>query len=232
MLNSIFWKSLLILSLLFVTFSTNVFAATNQELYVEDAFVTCWANEFEITFSNEISEESIELDGSLFRIESIDSPEDSYEVIEKSIDSFEKKVMILTLNRDFVNWERYKVTVLKIVDIYWQNIVNWVDSEAEFSYLGLDDRCMEDNWLNSANEVDENVENVENVENIDNNNVDVDVEGDLWGVSLNAWDVENQVLVVAEDNSKLPVTWPEHILLLILALIFWGWLFIYKYRKI
>jgi hypothetical protein len=141
--------------------------------------------------------------------------------------------MILTLNRDFVVWERYKVTVLKVQDIYWQNIISWVDSEAEFDAIYF---SPESNEVDTTNDYDNDTNSNIEANNEDNeNNDDENIEPDLWWVwwvSLNSWDVENQVLVVAEDNSKLPTTWPEHILILVIALIIGWWLFIYKYRKI
>jgi hypothetical protein len=54
----------------------------------------------------------------------------------------------------------------------------------------------------------------------------------LWWIQLNAWDVENQVDSLAKDNTKLPTTWPEHIILLIWALIIGCFLFIYRYKNI
>ena len=46
-----------------------------------------------------------------------------------------------------------------------------------------------------------------------------------------AEDIENSALFVAWNNSNLPKTWPEHILMLILSIILWVLIFIFKYKK-
>jgi hypothetical protein len=137
----------------------------------------------------------------------------------------------LVLDKDLVNENEYKVIVLKIEDIYWQNIKYWVDSEAIFYYYYTEETPKEvevepETDLNSASEVEEN-NDIEEIVPLE----EQEVKSSIWGTNLNSWDVENQVTVVAKDNTKLPTTWPEHILLLILAIIIWGLVFVYNYRK-
>ena len=43
--------------------------------------------------------------------------------------------------------------------------------------------------------------------------------------------IENQIDVVANNNDKLPTAWPEHILLLIVALMLWGGVFLYNFKR-
>lgn len=244
MLNSILLKKLLSVLTLFCIFWLNVFAA-EDELYVERAY-SVWANEVAIVFSNEISDISLNPEEALFRIDSVKYPEDIYSVSSIEIDEEEKNIVFLTIDKNFIIWEEYTIVVLKIQDIYWQNIKYWIDSEAVFYY----------SWETSSND-EINTNNITEIENTipedvgqsSNTNVspsdvptsttttvdpvtDYNEEVNLWWIQLNAWDVENQVDSLAKDNTKLPTTWPEHIILLIWALIIGCFLFIYRYKNI
>jgi hypothetical protein len=55
----------------------------------------------------------------------------------------------------------------------------------------------------------------------------------MWNAWANveAWTIENTTLWLADSNTKLPKTWAEHILMLILATILWALIFVFKYKK-
>jgi hypothetical protein len=144
-------------------------------------------------------------------------------------------------------WEEYKIIVLKIQDVLWQIILNWMNSEAYFTHTGetTSSNPFVDNsvvwwWQEEGNTDDEFLDKlIELTNSIPENPVVVDTstpeenpEAGLWWVALNAWDIENQVDVLAKDNTKLPTTWAEHIILLIWALLIWCLLFVYRYKNI
>lgn len=251
MFNSIVKKTTPIMVLILALFSQACWAAEAQELYVEEAYPT-WVNKMEVIFSNQISEVSLGEDWSLFRIESVSNPDDYYDVLKKELDEYDKTVMILTLSRDFADWEEYRLVVLKVEDIYGQSIKYWVDSEATFVYRYNNAWWSSEEtdwWMNSAGEEPTKTGSTTNWEKpkedenktitcpewyvLSWNNCfkkEEEVkESNVWWTNVDAKDIENQVDVVAKDKDKLPTAWPEHVVIIALALLL-GWVF-YVFRS-
>ncbi len=182
----------------------------SKTLVLEDANLV-WKNKVELSFSNEINDLSAE--EREFRIENIKDTNDILEVLESEVSKTNKKNLILTLDKEVVVWTEYKVVVLNIRDILNQNIEFWVDSEATFVWAEIDETMPD---LNAASE-EEPVE-------VDN--------GELGWVDLNSADVDPSVLTEAEDTDKLPKTWPEQILIFILAFVLSGIIFVYRFRRV
>lgn len=197
--------------------------AKSNSLYLEDSNLV-WLDKVELTFSNEINDLSAE--EREFRIENIADSNDVLEVLSSEVSKINKKNLVLTLDKEPKIWSEYKVIVLNIRDIYNQNIEFWVDSEATFIWVEIDETMIN---LNSA------VENTWATNSWTSNSWELianqnDVS--LWGVNLNSADVNWNVLSAADDTSKLPQTWPEEILIFILAFIVSGIIFAYRFRKI
>lgn len=146
MLNSIFKKVLPVLwwTMLLLAFATTFWADWDPELYVDQAYSVA-PNIIEIVFSNEISEYSLEEDWSSFLVIPYDDTDNEYMIEFKELDTYDKTIMILTLDNNLVDWEEYKVVVLNIEDVYWQNILYWVDSEADFVYTHIETPVVEPN---------------------------------------------------------------------------------------
>lgn len=250
MFNSIIKKVLPILLLIIALFSKTL---ANEDLYIEEVYPV-WTNKIEVIFSNEINESSLEEDWSLFRIEEIENSDNYYEVLNKELDSRDKTVMILTLDKDLVDWEEYRLIALKVEDIYNQNIKYWVDSEAVFVYRHNTSWWGEQ--VNTWNETEEDLTwewewKIED-ENTDKNIVcpewhilswedcipeETNSAGEedinkwsIWGKDFNS-DVEKQVDVIADNSDKLPTAWPEHILILVIALLLGSGIFFYKFWR-
>lgn len=236
MFNSTMKKSISIVALLMALSLKAFWADTTKELYVEEVYPT-WTNKIEVVFSNEIAESSLKEDGSLFRMEEVNNAENSYDIKTKELDELDKNVMILTLNKDMVDWKEYRLIVLKVEDKLGQNIKYGVDSEATFTYRYNSNWGTSDNaWaLNSASEqtttwatsVEESNETDTVVLGEDNTN---ETGSALAGTGVDS-SIENQIDVVANNNDKLPTAWPEHILLLIVALMLWGGVFLYNFKR-
>lgn len=177
----------------------------NNSLYLEDSNMV-WLDKIELTFSNEINDLSAE--EREFRIENIADSNDVLNVLESEVSQTNKKNLVLTLDKEPKIWSEYKVIVLNIRDIYNQNIEFWVDSEATFIWVEINEESIN---LNSASWVDLN---------------------SAWWVDLNSADVNSNVLNTADNTSKLPQTWPEEILFFILAFIVSGMIFAYRFKKI
>jgi hypothetical protein len=131
--------------------------------------------------------------------------------------------MKLVLDKDFTIWEEYRVIVLTIEDIYWQNIVSGVDSEAFFIAKEILPKppslpSIEEPTLPSGQDIEPINSTLGDGSNI-------------WGVTLNSWTITSKIDKVAEGSSKLPTAWSEHILLLILALLLASGFVIYTYKK-
>ena len=182
----------------------------SKTLVLEDANLV-WKNKVELSFSNEINDLSAE--EREFRIENIKDTNDILEVLESEVSKTNKKNLILTLDKEVVVWTEYKVVVLNIRDVLNQNIEFWVDSEATFVWAEIDETMPD---LNAASE--------EEPVGVDN--------GELGWVDLNSADVDSNVLTEAEDTDKLPKTWPEQILIFILAFVLSGIIFVYRFRRI
>lgn len=182
----------------------------SKTLVLEDANLV-WKNKVELSFSNEINDLSAE--EREFRIENIKDTNDILEVLESEVSKTNKKNLILTLDKEVVVWTEYKVVVLNIRDVLNQNIEFWVDSEATFVWAEIDETMPD---LNAASE--------EEPAWVDN--------GELGWVDLNSADVDSNVLTEAEDTDKLPKTWPEQILIFILAFVLSGIIFVYRFRRV
>ncbi len=182
----------------------------SKALVLEDANLV-WKNKVELSFSNEINELSAE--EREFRIENIKDTNDILEVLESEVSKTNKKNLILTLDKEVVIWNEYKIVVLNIRDVLNQNIEFWVDSEATFVWSEIDETMPD---LNAATEEEA-------------------VEGDNWElgwVDLNAADVDPSVLTEAEDTKNLPKTWPEQVLIFILAFVLSWVIFVYRFRRV
>jgi hypothetical protein len=193
-------------------------------------------NKFKIFFSNDIAESSLLEWNYEIRIESENHPEDIYNVMGLEFGEYSNSEIIVVLDRMFTQiWERFNVTVLRIQDVYGQSIApSWIDTMARFVYnwetegWNIPIPPTESNENNNTPSI--NVEDNTTQEN--NNSMTENPEANLGWTSLNAGDVENQVNVVAgwEQPTKVQ-TGPEHVLMLIFALLLGGVLYIYRYRK-
>lgn len=141
---------------------------------------------------------------------------DSFEVLSTDLNKDDNTKLDLTLDRELKTWIEYEVVVTAIKNSSLKNIESGIDSVETFilnkelakTATGSNtwETATED--LNSASDKSSLIWS-----NIDNN------------------ELKNTTLGVASKTSKLPTTWPEDILILILSIILSALFFIFKYKK-
>jgi len=204
-----------------------------ESFYLEDATLV-WKNKVELLFSSPL--DLTEWAEREFNVENISNINDYYDVVSTEVVKTDEKKLIIELDWEPSVWEEYKVVVLAIKDKFNQNIENWVDLDATFIWIEIAETAEVDEWFNSADEEtnnnNEETTEINNEVSIEwNEEIMVEENGWIWGVELSAADVENNVLNVAEENSKLPKTGPEQLLIFILAFILSALVFVFKFKK-
>jgi hypothetical protein len=113
--------------------------------------------------------------------------------------------------------------IIAITSADWKNIESWIDNIETFTATEIlvEDVIIEDII----------VEDIIVEENIELNSASEESNWPTWA-NIDASDVENTTLALASNNDSLPKTWPEHILMLILSIILWALIFIFKYKKV
>lgn len=170
-------------------------------------------NKLVLTFSQELdnSEEAVRE----FKIINKADSFDSFDVILSEIDEEDAKKVELTLDRDTTIWNEYELVVIAINNTNWENIESGIDSVETFVTAEIEEVVEEEVIeLNSAAE-------------------EAPKEEVAWptGENIDPETIEKTTLVVAENTEKLPQTWPEHILMLILSIVLWALVFVFKFKK-
>ncbi len=146
---------------------------------------------------------------------------DSLEVIETSVDIQDSRKLLVTLDRDTEIGKEYEVVVVAISSVQGKNIESGIDSIQTFK----------------VEEIVENTEaTVTETPIVEEEEPELNSalrEEPVWNnwTNLTEEEVKNNILYVSKNNSKLPVTWPEHVLILILTTILAALIFVFKYKK-
>ncbi len=187
-----------------------------------------WPKEIKLSFSNNLLDTQTKEDLN-FKIESISNPSDFFEVVAISIPKDKKNEINLTLDSEPKDSTDYKVVALTILDENSNNIEFWVDSEASFIWgFSLDSAWPTEEKTPEIKEVEEKKDEPKVEEK---NETPKKTSGWVSGQDINPEDIKKDVSQAAEDKEKLPKTWPEHFILLFLALIIGTAVFIPRYRK-
>lgn len=158
---------------------------------------------------------------------------DVFEVLSNELNIDDNSKIELILDREVEIWNEYEVIIIAITSSNWNIIESWIDNTETF----IVEEIIE---LNSATENTEDVNTEDtNTESTDLNAAAENLEDEvvnttnLWPTwtNIDSSEVENTTLVLAENNSNLPKTWPEHILILILSIILWTFIFKFKRSK-
>ncbi len=187
-------------------------------------------NKLKLKFSNKLAKEQ-KISNLNFKIESI-LDENIYLLVSNwEVDEEDSKNLILTLNEAAKIWTEYKVVVLSILDEDGNTIKYWVDSEQVFKWENTDKKentntiKKDDNmWLNSAwpSKKEEKKEEVKKEKKV--------VVSVKWK-DVKEKDIKKDVNLASKKKEDLPKTWPELLILFIIALAL-GWLFFFpKYMK-
>ena len=146
---------------------------------------------------------------------------DIFDVVSTEIDEENNNILELTLDRDTEIWNKYEFVIIAITSEEWKNIESWIDNNITFDVVEIIEPIVKP--------VIEEVIVEEEV--VDLNSASEEVSWPSWE-NIEASDVENTTLVLAEKNETLPKTWAEHVLMLILSIILWALIFVFNYKKI
>lgn len=204
--------------------STDTFSITETKLVEK--------NILELSFSKDLDEKKLEQ--AEFKVEAISDTSDYLKVKWVKLSSSSKKSIFLEFDWEPTDKVEYKVVVLAIFDDKWNNIKFWVDSETKFVWWEI---YQEINDIKEAKEVDvkldsawpssnETKKDEENKTNLDNK-----PKKQLTWESWTKEDTGKNVESLSENKEKLPQTWPEMIILLIIAFAMAMWIFILKNKK-
>lgn len=168
-------------------------------------------NKLELTFSSPLdsSDEAIRE----FKITNTNDPLDTFDVVFSEINPLDDKKVFLTLDYPTEIWNEYEVVIIAITNFEGDNIESWIDNSEVFFVETI---------------VEKPAEEVIDEENNELNSASEEQNWVSW-TNLSNEEIENNTLALAEKNSKLPETWAEHILLIVLSIILWT--LIFKFKK-
>lgn len=154
------------------------------------------------------------------------------------IDPTDPKKVIVVLSWEMKPVTQYKVTVLDIRDADGNTIESWVDAFISFTTPAvLDEEEPEEETpapeVTPEEETTENTNTEEEVEleaaGPEQETVEVN-EGNA-GTNISTDELSQNTSMTAESNEKLPQTGPEHILLILMALLLSGWVYLMSHTK-
>ena len=191
--------------------------------------------QIELTFSRE-------LDSSTWSVREFKVYEKSdninlYDVLSTELDKNNSTKLILNLDRDLENKIEYEVVVIAIKDKNGNNIESWINSIESFvvdenNFITTESwPVLSDIWA----VLDENLNSASEIWTTEKSNTWTTIntnENEPDSTTLSNNDLEKTTLWAAAKNDKLPKTWPEEILLLVLSIILWALVFVFKYKKV
>lgn len=203
------------------SFSNELVIDTNQVLdtwvtFALDSISMISSNTIELTFTSPLNN-SVDAIRE-FKISNKADSSDTYEVLSTELNSNDNSKLTLVLDRNPEIWKEYEVVIIAITSSDGKNIESWIDNTETFiaeEIITVDALIVEDIILNELVDL--------------NSASEVPVWPTWANIESNV--IENTTLALAENNSALPKTWPEHILMLILSIILWALIFIFKYKK-
>ncbi len=147
-------------------------------------------------------------------------------VTAAEVDPQDPSKLIVVLDRDLIPEDAYNFTIISLADASGRNIESWIDGLTKFDVpaeFPSDEPELNAAWDQSEQEPQEEEQEQESTPPANTG----------WGNGgqvISNEDMGKNTEVAAEKTEKLPQTWPEHILLLLLAL-FLGMSFLI-YQKI
>ena len=201
-----------------------------DSFYLEDANMVS-KSKIELTFSNPL--DNTDWTQREFNIENINDINDYFTVVNTEISEDNENALIIELDWEPTIWAEYSVVALAITDKYNQTIENWVDLDATFIWIEVEEIVEEE--IVEEEVISEEVNEEEIIEEDDLNAASDEVVVEtpaVTGTDLSADEFKNNVLNVADENTTLPETGPEQVLIFILAFILWALVFVFKFKRI
>lgn len=140
---------------------------------------------------------------------------DTFEVVSTELDEDDHSIIELMLDRETQIGNQYEVVIIAISSSTGRNIESWVDNVESFTVTELAEIVEEEAIVE---------------EEVELNSAWTEETSLIW-TNIDASEIENTTLAQAENQTELPQTWPEHVLILILSIILWAFVFIFKYKR-
>ena len=179
---------------------------------------------------------------------------DRLEVISSELSIDDNSKITLILDKELIEWNEYEVVIIAINSALGDNIESWIDNAIKFiaNIPAIEDitnnedsdvivnpdwstYVINSDWSTTTTNIDGTITTINSDGKIVEDEIELNsaAEEQDWvsWIDIAAEDIENTALYVAENNSNLPKTWPEHILMLILSIILWILIFVFKYKK-
>lgn len=199
---------------------------TNDEPVSKDDFILKTVklltyDKISLEFSSDLdpSEEAVRE----FKISNTEDIFDTFDVIETKLDEENNSILELFLDKELVIWNEYEVVIVAIESETGENIESWIDNSETIFVDNIEEN-------NETTEVELNSAWTENDNTTQNNDVKEKETSVVW-TNIEASEIENTTLWAASNQEKLPNTWPEHILMLVLSVILWALIFVFKFKK-
>jgi hypothetical protein len=186
---------------------------------------------FELEFSDELDSGSWA--AREFRIIDKNDELDEFYVLENELSSEDQTRLTITLDREVTINNIYEIFVIELYSKDWNSIEQGINSistftinEDTFKETEKELEILENTWATQEEQIEEELNSAKE-ENLES----------TWAVSENSWkdlkeeEVEKNTLSEAKNNTKLPTTWPEHILMLLLALSLTGFVFLFRFKR-
>ncbi|MFK7779673.1 MAG: fibronectin type III domain-containing protein [Candidatus Gracilibacteria bacterium] len=161
-------------------------------------------NKIELSFTNPLDNSKDTMRE--FKVVNKSDNFDTFEVILTELNPKNDLLLGVTLDRNLKVGNQYEVIIVAIVSATGRNIESGIDNIETFTVRKINETVE----LNSASPEEET---------------------SLIGTNLSAEEVENTTLALANNQTALPTTGPEHVLMLILSIILGAVIFIFNYKK-
>ena len=220
------------------SFSRELSLDFNKKIFSLESVSVKSKNNIELKFSEPL--DSTEWTEREFNIYKKSNKLDDFNVISSNLDANDNSKLNIVLDRDIEPWIEYEIVVVAIKNKSLKNIESWIDSIEWFilnsAWIGstltgststgstLTGAIVND--LNSAWTGSTSTGSIVN----DLNSAWIEKSSVVWA-NVDNKELNNTTLWAAENNNKLPKTWPESILILILSVILWALVFVFKYKK-
>jgi len=205
-------------------YSNEVAADIDMTIFSLDTVNVIDKNKIELVFSDIL--DSTEWTEREFNIYNKSDELDTFDVVSTLLNPDDNHRLELTLDRDIEVWVEYEVVVIAIKNESLQNIESGIDSIETFTLT--EDLVNSFTW---------EVLETSTWETLDDENNEEDLNS-AWDEASIAWanidetELENTTLWAAQNNTSLPKTWPEHILIFVLSVLLAWIFFVFKYKKI
>lgn len=139
------------------------------------------------------------------------------EIKNIEIDEKNNKIATIILESELQEGVEYEITAIAIVNEKWTSIASWIDSLQNFYFIAAD----------IVVEVEEPVLTNTWTVDVELNAADTNKAGS----NIESQEIDKQLSQAVKNVDSLPKTWPEVVLLFLLAIILSGLIYMFKFKK-